>query len=363
MLTRPGRGRTAKSKYMDGKIKLNGQVFDVVCDCSKAWKQRVAEQQKKETPNCVKASKFKIKRVDWSAKRSPEQITAHEVRKFLGLPSQLEFVNARERYFTELDTRGAEPAISTVGGDAGEFVLALQVFASECGHDVGDVEALRYFRAYMNATMPRKFYLHHNTEAKDRLAAKMQVEGLNLANPTQELQGRLLGECASNEMPPCGLMAPEFVGDANLKLMLLNEGRYLVDPAVTRAAIKAFYTVLWDKEKSDSDRVRFEEVIGEAPKQERGLINIMTSEGCKMERRVPLLRTQKGDTAMFINSVDAVEARRVDLAAFFTRMAAGHCAVSQTNMVRTMQRLGQRMYANTAEMLLNGRPIYDVHIL
>eukprot|EP00499_Haloplacidia_sp_CaronLabIsolate_P014253 CAMPEP_0196778586 /NCGR_PEP_ID=MMETSP1104-20130614/5886_1 /TAXON_ID=33652 /ORGANISM="Cafeteria sp., Strain Caron Lab Isolate" /LENGTH=394 /DNA_ID=CAMNT_0042148759 /DNA_START=50 /DNA_END=1234 /DNA_ORIENTATION=+ len=357
--------QASSPQNIDGKIKINGQVYDVVCDCSKSWKQRVAEEMNSTTPDCAKPSKFKIKRVDWSPTRVEGQITAHDVREFLGLPSQLQYVNARERYFTELDSRPSAATLGSVGGDAGDFILALQVYAHETQREFSDEDVLRYFQQFLNATAPRKFYLHTSASALERLQESVGVEQLNLANPRTDppsLREEVLGTCPPNKEPPCGLMDPLNVGDVNIKLMMLNEDRYLISNKLVQSALKAFYTVLWNKESELSDRIRFEVVSSIIQHPERGLINVMVSEGCKHERQVPLIPTRNGETALFVNHVDAVDARRGDMASFFSRISGSH-SVSANSMYRLMDRFGQRMYSNTVAKLAGGLPIFDVYIL
>jgi hypothetical protein len=50
------------------------------------------------------------------------------VRNMIGQPSELTFVNIGDHHFSCLDGRINKPILGTPGGDAGEFILALNVY-------------------------------------------------------------------------------------------------------------------------------------------------------------------------------------------------------------------------------------------
>lgn len=50
------------------------------------------------------------------------------IRDIVGDIHSLRFVNPKEYHFMGLDGRNTEPCLSTPGGDAGEFILALFIY-------------------------------------------------------------------------------------------------------------------------------------------------------------------------------------------------------------------------------------------
>lgn len=100
-LPRPPRAAHNK-KSIDGKIKLNGQTYEVVCDCSKNWKVHIVEQANQTQPECMPPTKFKILRVGG---QRDANFTAQHVREFIGLPSELQYVSVADQPFASIDNQ------------------------------------------------------------------------------------------------------------------------------------------------------------------------------------------------------------------------------------------------------------------
>ena len=58
-------GSTGMPSSVSGSIRLNGEVWDVNCDCTDGWKEAFKNSEDEEVPSCVTPpTKFTIQRID-----------------------------------------------------------------------------------------------------------------------------------------------------------------------------------------------------------------------------------------------------------------------------------------------------------
>ena len=414
---------------MRGRIQIAGSDYAVKCDCADDWKARVAAEvttteeasfdatatRRKRgalsatTPaahhQCHTPSKFRITRVDHfrGGRVSPRDFTAQDVRSFLGTPSSMRYVATRTQPLHDIDGRAASRpgsgVLGTPGGDAGEFVLALQVYETlRAGEPLalGDVGHL--LTAYLAATKPRPFAMHTSRDAVEALASEMEVEDLDLQRPRAEsadLRARLLGACPAGVVGPCGLLNPDNVGDLHLRAMAKYPGRYLVSNRIVALFTQAFYSLLWAdadaRDYGDGDtgdgggrsaagnarssttssiaaaaarggQLLLEIYPGKRFHTERAVVNIRTSEGCRAAGLSPLINVRTRAASIFVDHPSATEMRREELADFFAKQNPGHHVLA-SDMVQRMQRIGLRGYLNTVARIAQGLPVYDVWLL
>ena len=85
-----------------------------------------------EAHRCHTPSKYRIQRVDHFRSRSTLDFTAQEVLTFLGTPSAIRYAATRSQPLRDIDGRAAarpgSGIVGTPGGDAGEFILVLQIY-------------------------------------------------------------------------------------------------------------------------------------------------------------------------------------------------------------------------------------------
>jgi hypothetical protein len=110
-------------------------------------------------------------------------MSASNVREFLGVPSQLNYVSVDETLLNDIDGRTTAPIIGTPGGDAGEFVAALQVYSDLLGVSLDEKDVHELLLGYLNAIKPRRFYMHSSADAVDSLQVELNVEGIDLLTP------------------------------------------------------------------------------------------------------------------------------------------------------------------------------------
>jgi len=147
------------------------------------------------------------------------------------------------------------------------------------------------------------------------LEKEISVEGLNLNNPNPQIQKEVLESLTSAENN----------GDTHLRMLLKYPGMYAIDANLVKMAIKAFYKVLWDKKNTDSTKLQLEILVGDH--QESAFLEVRSNESCTKARLAPLIKpreSKKDGLSIFVNHMDAVSIRRVDLAKFFTTYLGHH---------------------------------------
>ncbi len=160
-----------------------------------------------------------------------------------------------------------------------------------------------------------KFVMCTDDAAVRHLEKELAVEGLNLNNPRVQLQADALE----------ALTTPENNGDSHLRMLLKYPHMYPVDEKIVKMVLKSFYKLLWDKANEDSAKLQLEVLVGDH--QESAFLEVRSNEACTKARLAPLIQPKepkKGGLSIFVNHLDAVSIRRVDLAKFFTTYIGHH---------------------------------------
>lgn len=319
----------------------------------------------KSVSQCLTPNKFRIQRIDTLGSVSDDDpnMSPKEVRDFLGLPSALKYVEIGGTPLHDIDGRATAKVLGVPGGDAGEFIGAVQVYCDILEIVPTKKQMREWFEKYLGHIAPRKFYMHSSADAVDSLQLELGLEGLDVSSPKSEpatLKPSLLGECQKNRAPPCGLMSPNNLGDAHLKLMLLSPGKYMVDEETIHSFLAVFYAELWDGDESIKKQLEFEVLSAAKLRNERALLNIMVSEKCRDEKRVPLIKVRGPEQAIFVNHPAAGDARRQELASFFASMSSD--LVPYEEMLSRLQTHSAHAFDATAKKMAKGLPVYNVII-
>ena len=151
--------------------------------------------------------------------------------------------------------------------------------------------------------------------AVNHLQKEVSVEGLNLNNPRSQIQADVLKS----------LVEPENNGDVHLRMLLKYPDMYAIDVNIVKMVLTAFYNLLWDKENPDSLKLKLEILVGEH--NESAFLEVRSNEACTKARLAPLLlpkEPKKDGLSIFVNHLDAVSIRRIDLAKFFANYLGHH---------------------------------------
>lgn len=149
----------------------------------------------------------------------------------------------------------------------------------------------------------------------NHLQKELSVEGLNLNNPREQIQQDTLES----------LVKPENNGDIHIRMLLKYPDMYAIDGNLVKMAIRSFFKLLWDKTNADSAKLQLEILVGEH--HESAFLEVRSNEACTKAKLAPLIspKEQKKDgMSIFINHLDAISPRRVELAKFFANYIGHH---------------------------------------
>ncbi|CDJ68703.1 hypothetical protein, conserved [Eimeria necatrix] len=275
-------------------------------------------------------------------------LSASEVRKIWGQPSDAIFANVAESHFACLDDRITAPSLYTPGGDLGEFALAL----TACGTAPNDAAILQILNAHV-AALPaaRKFYHCTDDEALEHMESYLGLEGLDMFSPdpaTQQEIIKAIEQPRNKEVAACAAgdsaQFSFFTSASSCKQQQAVHSIFVTEvccstSGLSTAVMKAFFTVLWDTENPNQQRMQLEVLAGKRAPQ--AFLEIATTEDCEAAGVAPLLRARGKQARALISHMNAVSARRKELAAFFTKN--GFCSLSAEELASRMDRYGARL--------------------
>ena len=110
---------------------------------------------------CSSLREYKIIRLSSGISRniSSPVITNEDIRSVLPRSADLEFVQVQNTSINDVDHRQQGAILSGNGGDAVEFVLALQAFQFLTRSTLSESTVAKLFKNYLNHTRPRRFFL------------------------------------------------------------------------------------------------------------------------------------------------------------------------------------------------------------
>ncbi len=154
--------------------------------------------------------------------------------------------------FSCVDSRKQGAILGTPGGDFGEFLISLSVMEELNKRPMEDVEVERLLTQWVEWDKKGNYSFYHNTDEESvrRLANGLHVNGLanvvtnlDLRNPPAHLKEEILRTVNKTENQ----------GSYFLKAVLNKPTKFLVRPGLTSALLRAFYTLLWDRETKLKD--------------------------------------------------------------------------------------------------------------
>ncbi len=144
--------------------------------------------------------------------------------------------------------------------------------------------------------------------ALNHLERELSIEGLNINNPRPQIQAEILE----------ALTKPENVGDSHLRMLLKYYEKYSINPDLVKLFLKSYYKLLWDKKNLLSSKLKLEVLVGEH--RESAFLEVRSNEACTKAQLAPLITPREPGSeglSIFINHLDAVSIKRVELAKFF----------------------------------------------
>ncbi|XP_026191091.1 uncharacterized protein LOC113146822 [Cyclospora cayetanensis] len=318
--------------FIQGTLKINGKTYRAICNCNQGLTE--GDQKLTEVVPLCNPSNVKIHQ----DKSAAGGLSASEVRSIWGQPSDATFANVSESHFACLDDRVTAPSLYTPGGDLGEFALAL----TACGTAPNDAIILQILNAYV-ASVPgtRKFYHCTDDEALEHMESYLGVEGLDMFSPDPPTQAEITK----------ALEQPRNVGDVHFRSMMKNPGWYDLPPKeselvlaaprdrLSTAVMKAFFAILWDSSNPNQPRMQLDVLAGKHGPQ--AFLEIATTEDCEAAGVAPLLKARGRQARALVSHMNAVNARRKELAAFLTKNS--FCSLSAEELASRMDRYGRAL--------------------
>lgn len=292
---------------IQGKIRINDIMYNTICDCSGG---SIVEHP--ESIECD-PSQLKIHQ-----DKPGEGLSFDTVRKLIGSPGDLTYVNVGETGFHCIDGRISEAALGTPGGDAGEFILALHIYEDMLGNfnrQLTQDAVDRFFAGYLQYMKQEKFYMCTDDEALNHLEADsgLEVNIETLRDPPEANKKDLMTY----------LLKPENTGCAHIKRMLRMPDFYSLRLELVQMFLTAFYKVLWDHSSELRNRIKLDRLVGQH--QEAAFLEVRSNDACKTAQIAPLVKQKhEGGQSLFVNHIDAVSIRRMQLAKYFVNEVNHH---------------------------------------
>ena len=159
---------------IQGKMDINGESYNAICDCNPVSPIDVKSSLNNPNspgPTCD-PSKLRI-----HSERSGSGATFEEIRNLIGNIDDLKYVIVPETSFRCLDGRNSHGVLSTPGGDAGEFILALTVYEDLLGggKKLTQENIDLYFALYLKDMKHPKFYMCSDDFAVEHIEKELSV--------------------------------------------------------------------------------------------------------------------------------------------------------------------------------------------
>ena len=162
---------------------------------------------------------------------------------------------------------------------------------------------------------PEKFIMCTSDSAVEHLEKELAITGLDLFSPREQIRSDLMKI----------IEKPENIGDLHIRSIIKNAELYEVNPKIVIGFLKAFYSILWDKESDVSSKLDLEILAGQS--NEQAFLEVRSNESCTSARLAPLIKPRESKLdgkMMYVNHIDAVQLRRADLATFFANFVGTH---------------------------------------
>lgn len=354
---------------IDGEVKLNGKRFGVQCHCADFTTTSPAPV----VTSCPNYREYKITKIHPALlQKGGAVLSQDDVLNMLPQGADIEFVPVRSTTLSDMDHRDQGAIMAGNGGDAAEFVIALQAYQYLSRGHLNEQTVEQLLLKYLKRTAPRQFFFRTSKDAVQHLNQELGHFIALDGNPRAGDQAALLGaNCPVGKQ--CGLMSAGGNGDVVLKGMLSSHGKYFVNQTIVRHFIKAFFKRKWSN-PTDTQLIVDATKLEDQFRHQKGVVLLKTNAACHKEGTAPILRLplQQKDSpregGLYVYQHDAVNMRREELAHFF----AGHLSTIRpdltsqhaTAMMKLLcESLGNRALEQTLRTIAKGLPLFGVELV
>jgi hypothetical protein len=155
-----------KNKKIQGEMNIDGEMYNTICDCDPVLENDINVKQK------CNADKLSI-----HLQREGQGATLAEVESLIGNFEELNFFYIPNTSFKCLDGRNTRAVLGTPGGDAGEFIIALNVYEEflKTEHKLSQNEIEKILTLYLEILPYDKFYMCTDDIAVSHLESELSV--------------------------------------------------------------------------------------------------------------------------------------------------------------------------------------------
>jgi len=251
-----------------------------------------------------------------------------------------------------MDDRVGRPVLATPGGDMGEFILALDAYKDLTpGRNITQNMVNVWLESYLKSFPEgRVMVLCMDDRALRHLQDELQDETLSLTAPTARQQPGLTQ----------ALVEVANVGDSHIRLMLKDPANYHVDKSIVQMSLRAFYTILWNPANEMHNRVHLVELAGEP--NPAAFLEVSTTQACEDAAAAPLLQPRSPALSFLVSNLDAVTARRAELANFFANHLGNNLPIhiDKETLHKRLDRHGLAALELTGSRVAKDLPFYSL---
>lgn len=313
--------------------------------------------------------KCRVPRVIVTTESGGSGLSASEVEVLIGRNPN--FVDPSSTHWTCTDGIAGEEALSTPGGDSGEFLMGLALYAAEMKKFYPDFELSKHevhemFKEFLGSIdESRSFYMHMDANVYKLLQEKL-VPILG-ANPNIYYVPE-----TKQEQVLKYLTDPDYVGCSHLHAIMMFPSKYSIPRDTVTYFLSSFYEYMWNHESSDKLVLAITDAVPiDGSRTEMAYIKLGTEQAaldladqCKNMAPVVSAKTAKG--SVFLAQPQFVGGVRDSIVFFFSRKLQsliGEQDVSEVNIVEQMAELAATHLQLSITNLAKGKPVYKVTML
>ena len=297
-------GIVNENEDFQGEININGQNYLAICNCSE--KNRLDSETRTDESRVFQCDPKKIK---ITSEMPGKGISTTQLKDLIGNLDEIPYSKIEDYSFFCLDGRNKKIGIATPGGDAGEFLLGLDVYENLLvGKLLGYEEVKILLTSYLKFMKQPTFKMCTDNKAIDFIKNELGIEGFNIENPKSQIIKQVEGI----------IVNPDAIGDSHLKLITRYSEKYMIRKELISHFFRSFYNILWDKVSDLYTKLELTVLNGD--NDESAFIEVRLEKDCLAEKIAPLIpnKAKNGSFSVFINQIDAVKIRRKQIALFFS---------------------------------------------
>lgn len=230
-----------------------------------------------------------------------------------------------------MDGRLGEKVLATPGGDMGEFIQAIQSYATVGGVTLSQDDVTGMLTKYLKTMTREKFTYETDEKAYTKLIIASGCRNLKIA----QMQGmrRKRNAVLSN------IDTPAFIGDPFIRFLASNATDLDMDPLYVKMGLTAYHDVLWKGTESLASKLCYLQVKG--PHREAALVDIQVPPYCIDQGLAPMVSQQMTCSApVYVQHSDVVKLLRRELVATLTEGQN----VNPRDMLATYNRLADNNF-------------------